>query len=564
MAVNETMHHRTRSKFRLPPPIQHKGHSHIGSQGSSNNVVAPRSSLPLPPPRRIRAKDSDVSSGSSHSDAVGSAVDSDNSNMIATNVPGRPRRRPQPKPTTIANEKCMHASAQMNHHVLSTKEHAQSPQHYNLPVPAAVLLWYLLGVVSIASSKVLLSTHGVPPLLLTVQQLVIGMTLLRFLLLLGKMNSSEDPVGGRLQHVPMQRYSLVIEGSHPSIHGEICEIKQPMKRKSSNISYNEMGIASAVLAIIPAKLQRCIKGNDVNQSPHIDIQLLAAAVHFTLGFLFTNYGFQSGSAAFVETIKAAEPITSASVAVAWGIERLGQQEVISLAGIVAGVILSTMAQHETKAVPGNHHTQSSVMKFFIVMVANLCFSFRGLHQKLFRATPQGKVSSVDDLNLQFRMQQIGVLMLIGPALLGNAFWLLRRPSLFDMHTILRYIPLTFVNGIAFTSYNLASTYVLTRVSVVHHAALNCIRRVFAIVVTSIVFGLKITALQVVGIATSVGGFFAFSHYKLKRGIKEKRRKELRRKYGVETTKMKGTPKWENGANDSKGWVAEKKEADCAV
>ena len=94
-----------------------------------------------------------------------------------------------------------------------------------------------------------------------------------------------------------------------------------------------------------------------------------------------------------------------------------------------------------------------------------------------------------------------------------------------------YVFLLFVNGLAFTSYNLASTYILTRISVVHHAALNCIRRVFAIVVTSIIFGLKMTMLQAVGIALAIGGFFSYIHFKMKKETKEKRRKELRSKWG---------------------------------
>lgn len=64
--------------------------------------------------------------------------------------------------------------------------------------------------------------------------------------------------------------------------------------------------------------------------------------------------------------------------------------------------------------------------------------------------------------------------------------------------------------------SLASTFVLTRISVVHHAALNCIRRVFAIIVTSIAFSIPITFLGAAGILISVAGFLAFTHYKVKR------------------------------------------------
>ena len=69
--------------------------------------------------------------------------------------------------------------------------------------------------------------------------------------------------------------------------------------------------------------------------------MILAALYFTFGFLTTNYCFERTSASFVETIKAAEPITSAVVAVGWGIETLGSREVISLLVIVSGVLLST-------------------------------------------------------------------------------------------------------------------------------------------------------------------------------------------------------------------------------
>ena len=47
----------------------------------------------------------------------------------------------------------------------------------------------------------------------------------------------------------------------------------------------------------------------------------------------------------------------------------------------------------------------------------------------------------------------------------------------------------------------------------HHAALNCVRRIFAIVVTSIVFGVPITFVGAIGILLSFLGFISFTHAK---------------------------------------------------
>ena len=61
--------------------------------------------------------------------------------------------------------------------------------------------------------------------------------------------------------------------------------------------------------------------------------------------------------------------------------------------------------------------------------------------------------------------------------------------------------------------SLASTYILSRISVVHHAAFNCVRRIFAIVVTSIVFRVPITFIGSVGVILSFVGFMVFTYTK---------------------------------------------------
>mmetsp|Transcript_3172 Transcript_3172/g.7250 ORF Transcript_3172/g.7250 Transcript_3172/m.7250 type:complete len:169 (+) Transcript_3172:1265-1771(+) len=58
--------------------------------------------------------------------------------------------------------------------------------------------------------------------------------------------------------------------------------------------------------------------------------------------------------------------------------------------------------------------------------------------------------------------------------------------------------------------SLASTYLLTRISVVHHAALNCTRRIFAIVMTSMIFGIPISFVSALGIALSFVSFMMFT------------------------------------------------------
>jgi hypothetical protein len=56
-------------------------------------------------------------------------------------------------------------------------------------------------------------------------------------------------------------------------------------------------------------------------------------------------------------------------------------------------------------------------------------------------------------------------------------------------------------------FNLASTFVLKRISVVLHAALMCIRRIFANIVPPIASSIPITFLGALGILVSVPGFW---------------------------------------------------------
>ena len=66
------------------------------------------------------------------------------------------------------------------------------------------------------------------------------------------------------------------------------------------------------------------------------------------------------------------------------------------------------------------------------------------------------------------------------------------------------------------THSLASTYVLSKLTVLQHSSLNCLRRMFAIVATCLFFGVPITFLGAVGLLTSFVGFFAFTYFRNQR------------------------------------------------
>jgi len=337
-------------------------------------------------------------------------------------------------------------------------------------IPVAVLFWYILGVLSISTTKVLLSDYehvGITPLFITVQQLLIGLFFLRLW--------------------------IFFKNKAPSYPISFVKIASLPKADSDNLGYGKLFIS---------------------------------ATFFSLGFWLTNLSFSGADASFVETIKASEPISSASLAVWYGLERMSSKEVYSLVGICVGVVVSTLGNaHGDVSVggdPGNitaliHAAASSG----IVLGANLCFSFRGLYQKLFRQSPDGSKALVDDLNLQYRVHQMGLVVMILPFLyqLPSCIQLWLHHSavgLMSRMELQKFVVLIVVNGFAFTHYNLASSYILSRVSVVYHAALNCIRRLFAIVITSIVFSVPITMVSGSGIFVSIVGFLLYTKFKVDR------------------------------------------------
>jgi hypothetical protein len=253
MPASDTIHHRPRSKFRLPPPVEKDGRSSLVHPASGDGTSS-QSSLPRPP-YRFNSKDSGISNGSADSNAMNDR--SSNGNGISlNNVPGRPRRRQYPQPRQFSSHT---QEPRIAENAPSTKEHSSANQ-YNLPVPAAVLLWYLLGVLSISSSKVLLSTHGVSPLLLTLQQLTIGITLLRSLLLFGERNGNNTSTGissDGLRPIPMKNYSVVIEG---------CSTGETENRPANPGHVpGETGIISSIFAVLQSKTGKGI------QRPHIDL-----------------------------------------------------------------------------------------------------------------------------------------------------------------------------------------------------------------------------------------------------------------------------------------------------
>ncbi len=278
-------------------------------------------------------------------------------------------------------------------------------------IPIAVLLWYLLGVMSIGSTKVLLRDYesaGMSPLILTVQQLFIGYLFLRLWIYVKN--------GVRPHPIP---YKNVIQSAFSN------------DKNSTNPGYI---------------------GYD---------KLILTAAFFTSGFWLTNISFSCSDASFVETIKASEPITSAALASMWGLEHVGSKEVLSLLMICIGLVMSTFGnvhggdEAQSSNVAAATTLMQSIISCGIIMGSNLSFSFRGLYQKIFRSSPNGNRAILDDLNLQYRIHQVGLCIMVLPLILYEAPRL-SRVIIAGISSrgggMWNFLCLSIINGFAFTHY----------------------------------------------------------------------------------------------------------------
>lgn len=311
----------------------------------------------------------------------------------------------------------------------------------------AIAIWYILGIVSISTTKILL-VHGIPPLVLTVQQLLIGSTILKFFITWQNNNAATTTT---------TNLSVATE-DHPKkeIKNEYAKVPLEDLENGGSTTPTPISTTTSTTAITTVHNSDRSLSQLWKEAPY----LVISGICFTLGFLATNFGFETSSPSFVETIKAAEPLTSAGLAVGYGLESLSFVEWSSLATLILGVLASTLgnasmpmtstmtSRTSNTIIPTSSSLWDSLLSCTIVMVSNLCFSLRGLYQKWYLQLEGSTKPKAEELQVQ--MQQLGVWVLIGPTVLGYGKWGILH--LLHEGISLQYVGLAIVNGLAFTIY----------------------------------------------------------------------------------------------------------------
>ena len=283
-----------------------------------------------------------------------------------------------------------------------------------LTLAIALLAWFSVGILAIVTSKVLIGDWHCPPLILTVQQMVVGAFILRLVV------AARD---GAAQPWPWEHFPV------PSTHST----------------------QSAVL--LSEKLKRFFPWLS-----HMNFILVGC--FNSLDFLCSNYAFSQSAAHFVETIKASDPITTTAIALIYRVDTLGMAEGASLFLLVTGVLLSTWGNAKNNEIDDEATAEAmtpglwdSIKTMAIVMTANMCFAFRAMNQKRYRVTTN-ELQQLDDVNLFCRMCQTGAIVLALPLILLHwKDFIIAWNQPLDLQRT--YFGLVLINSFSYVTYKLS-------------------------------------------------------------------------------------------------------------
>jgi drug/metabolite transporter (DMT)-like permease len=369
-----------------------------------------------------------------------------------------------------------------------------------LDLMVLVVVWYSIGVASICTTKIL-ADQGIPPLVLTFQQLLLSSILLRIHL----------GITGEVQPLPkvvLSKFQTILR-----CHRPIRESKEDDTHNSNHANSN-----------IDDEVDKTVTyAGKLPSNDHLYIHFGLMGVFDGLDFLSTAIGFTMANASFVETVKSSQPITTTAVALFFGIDTLQRTEALAMAVIVAGVFCATlgntddqndnMMQQDHLPLHSSGMTMTqSIHTVIIGITANLMFALRVNSQKTFRAHPEGR--KINDTNMLMWMQRMGSLALSIPVTIWELPGVIQRTRETPFYDeLVPFWFLVLINAVCFTLYTLTNTSVLSKVSVGQHTGLNALRRMFVIVFTAIAFGVPITLLKAIGIVLCFSGFSAFSFYR---------------------------------------------------
>lgn len=223
---------------------------------------------------------------------------------------------------------------------------------------------------------------------------------------------------------------------------------------------------------------------------------------YTLGFILTNAAISIAAPSFVETFKAAEPISTVAMAAVVLGERESGLALAALLPLVIGVAMASSSS-----------ATFSTTGMLLALASNVSFSARAVLTKSLKRDHASALVAGSDVALFYHVSRFGLCLLIPVALCMDSGALLEACSGRSGSSIARLILMLLLNGLSHSTYNGVSFLVLAKVSITTHAVLNIIRRVLVIAAAALIFATPVSAFNWVGVALAVLGIGAFARSK---------------------------------------------------
>lgn len=230
---------------------------------------------------------------------------------------------------------------------------------------------------------------------------------------------------------------------------------------------------------------------------------------YTLGFALTNASFGAVNASFVDTVKAAEPISTVVLAHALlPQEQLTARVLVALLPIVGGVAISSMAE-----------ASASLVGLAFALGSNFCFSARSIAAKL--VGQQMGEARMDGANLFVHVNRLGLLVLLPAVLLFESAQLRALCVELSAERLTASLRLFAFNGLMYYLNNQMNFLVLEKVDTLTHGIINCGRRVANILFAIMWFGNRVNSFNAAGISLAVAGGFMYVRAKMLDSAKPK-------------------------------------------
>lgn len=229
--------------------------------------------------------------------------------------------------------------------------------------------------------------------------------------------------------------------------------------------------------------------------------MLPSGTFSALAHILSVVSLSLGGVAFVQIVKASEPVFSALIGMLFYGKSVSNHRWICLFIIVIGVCVSSI-KTDTK---GHIEMDFNVYSMYTAVLSNIFASFKGAESKKIMDMSDGIMTRLGNVSNQYSIMNIISFTVSLPIIFvaeGSQLNILKN-HLKNNHIFIMLI----ASGFTFYVYNELSTMVLKRVSALTQSVANTAKRVIIIIGSSIVFNENMSGLKAVGCTMCIIGVF---------------------------------------------------------